>query len=1161
MQGQTCPLSFTGPYGNVLTSFVDVYPNYPNCNATFNAVVQDTSEPLPEGTYLGWCVDVDITLDPSQGYTVPGTIYTGLLFPTCDTNLNNQIPGNHTPTTYVAPSTWQEVNYILNHQNGAYFWDVQVAILSLVGGPAGPSPPYPPVDPSVVESLLVAATNNAPAWVPQCGDVVGAVYVIQSQGGVQETNPVQLIILEVPYCPITFSNCPPDLTLGCNPPLSSIPDCQNPVTNLTAVSCCGYPVNITCNKSESTVGCTSFRFLIYTAADGYGNTASCMQTIAWTTDTNAPVILSAPTNSNLGCNPANLPSDASIQALVVAADNCSVLSTNVSHQDSGTTCGMTRKFTITATDACGNISLARTVIYTWTVDTNAPTISSAPTNSNLGCNPTTLPTDASVKALVVASDNCTVQSTNVSHVDSGTPCAMTRKFTITATDECGNVSQPAYVVYTWQIDTNAPMIISAPTNSNLGCNPTLPTDASVKALVVVADNCSVQSTNVSHLDSGTPCGMTRLFTITATDGCGNVSPPAYVTYTWRIDTNAPIILSAPTNSNLGCNPLTLPTDASVKALVVASDNCSLQSTNVSHADVTNGCTVTRTFTINATDACGNVSSNVMVAYSWTADTNGPTINCPPDITVANCMVPYCTFTPGDYGAPCNGTNGSTILTNCFKKVYTNGWFQCGLTNTGCYYVKFTGCTNAQKFASCSGTPGCLKASYTNPTTCEAGIFAGQTLCLKLNVDFGDAKCIPGYSASCGDLILNDPACPLNGQSVRQILALCHSALGGSNISFCGCTISNLSIICSNLNQSFENGNQSPWCSGHLVPSCITNVSPTVTGYATVIDKCTSTPSLTYTDAITAGVCGGNYVIARTWKAVDGCGNKSSCTQNIYVGNSLASVCGFVFTDCNGDGFLTPGIDIGMSNIVVVLKNSQGVALSTNATDSTGAYCFYDLTPGTYSVSIPAPTNCTQTAGTHTNHWINSNGQECWNENDGYQHCKGSDGVDRWTASDTYQHWKNSKGQDCWTDKYGISHTQNCTYVSCDVPKGNVETFTLSACQSLNCVNFAYQGYLAKTVVCVTGPSSGVCGQTATYTCCVTNVGTACFTACQVTACGKSYTCPALSPGQGCSFPISYQYQWSDCGWFNCQAGASCSYPTSSNPCTAQASCSTFVSWW
>jgi len=307
----------------------------------------------------------------------------------------------------------------------------------------------------------------------------------------------------------------------------------------------------------------------------------------------------------------------------------------------------------------------------------------------------------------------------------------------------------------------------------------------------------------------------------------------------------------------------------------------------------------------------------------------------------------------------------------------------------------------------------------------------------------------------------------------------------------------------------------------------------------------------------------NYTVTVT----DSCGNTGTFNCSITV-NAVqpckASVCGTLFADCNGDGFLTPGFDFGVTNVPVYLQNSNKVTVATNITDSQGNYCFYNLAAGTYTVCILHPTNCIQTSGTHVNHWLNNSYQQCWIENDGYQHCKGVDGVDCWIASDSCQHWKNSNNQDCWKDKYGYSHTQQCTYVSCDVPKGDCETFTLACGQALTGVNFAYQGTLPKCVVSVAGPSKGVCGQTGSYTCTVKNTGTACFAACKVSVCGKTYSCPALSSGQSCSFSFNYQFQWSDYGNFNCQAAASCtsaySNSNTSSSCTAKGNCYTSVGW-
>src|SRR5207249_11960846 len=99
---------------------------------------------------------------------------------------------------------------------------------------------------------------------------------------------------------------------------------------------------------------------------------------------------------------------------------------------------------------------------------------------------------------------------------------------------------------------------------------------------------------------------------------------------WTGDVTLPMITASPSGSNLGCNPAagTLPTDASVKGLVTATDTCSAPAITVTHADTTSGCVTTRTFSITASDACGNTSAATSVVYSWTSDTSAPGITSP-----------------------------------------------------------------------------------------------------------------------------------------------------------------------------------------------------------------------------------------------------------------------------------------------------------------------------------------------------------------------------------------------------------------------------------------------------------------------------------------------------------------------------------------------------
>lgn len=728
-----CSINFTGPAGNTLTSYMVVYPNYPNCNATFNTVVQNINAPLPLGTYLTWCIDANVELDPSQGYTVPGTTYTGLLFPSCDPNLNSELPPNHTLTSYVSPSAWQQVNYLLNHKSGTNFWNIQVAINDLVGGPASSGPGYPSFDPAVVQSMLTDASNNAAAWSPQCGSVVGGVYVIQKQGSVTLTNPVQLVIIEVPYSPITFTKCPSNLTLGCNPAASSIPDVQTPVnTNLVAaVSCAGYPLTITVTKSQAAVGASNYRYLSYNAADAYGNTATCMQTISWSSDTNAPVITKMAVGASLGCNPTTLPTDASIKPQVAATDNVGVSSIYVTHSDMTNGCTINRIFFANATDACGNTSPWSTAVYSWTIDTTAPTITSIPAGGSLGYSPTNLPTDASVKALITAFDTCTLTNISVVHSDMTNGCIFYRTFFATAADECGNTSPASTTVYSWTNGVpSAYVCMTGPTNV------TCSTKGIYTCYVTNNGTCSFASCIVSA------CGQS--FTCPALKPGQGCSIP--VSYTYQVSDcglfNCKAIASCITSNS--CTPVyncqgSCQTKVcgvpSCKVIVCGPTNGICQSLGNYTCFITNNGTAC--FSSCQITACGQTFScptlkpgegcSIPVNYTWQIGDCGA-FNCQAiaDCVCTNSTTPTCTAqaTCGTsvVGVPkCNVTvSGPSVCSWFLPATYT-----CTVVNSG------TAPISACKLTACGKTFTCpaLNPGQSCAVTCTqsfslANLFSG-----------------------------------------------------------------------------------------------------------------------------------------------------------------------------------------------------------------------------------------------------------------------------------------------------------------------------------------------------------------------------------------------------------------------------------------------------
>ncbi len=75
--------------------------------------------------------------------------------------------------------------------------------------------------------------------------------------------------------------------------------------------------------------------------------------------------------------------------------------------------------------------------------------------------------------------------------------------------------------------------------------------------------------------------------------------------------------------------------------------------------------------------------------------------------------------------------------------------------------------------------------------------------------------------------------------------------------------------------------------GKLV-SCSNETLPSQTGFASAIDNCDTSPSVTYED-VEEGLYPCDYSILRTWTSTDQCGNSSTCLQVIGVLDEVAPV--------------------------------------------------------------------------------------------------------------------------------------------------------------------------------------------------------------------------------------------------------------------------------
>lgn len=423
---------------------------------------------------------------------------------------------------------------------------------------------------------------------------------------VQVSKTVNVVDITAP----TFSFVPSDATIAC----PAVPSFGTPVYSDN----CGGQVNISHVDTPLPAQCpaTSVTRRSWTITDSCGNTSVASQTIT-VEDNTPPVITGIPAGADLGCNPANKPTVASITALLTVTDACVTPNLSVTSVDGGTGCAKTRTFTISATDGC-NPTTPVVRVFNWTEDDAAPTINltagtSGGSTAITACNPGESAINAAF-GTASATDNCGVVSapfTDSSVTSNG--CSRSKTRTWTSTDACGNVAVATRTV-TWTVDETAPTITltAGPSGGTtaLACNPTSGAIGAAFGTASATDTCgSVTAVPADGSVQSDGCLRSQTRTWTATDACGNTAL-ATRTVTWIVDvTNPQFVGGTPAGTIESCDQpnITAPT---------ANDGCS-GATSVSTvrsdgqalgAAFPLGST---TVTFTATDACGNTATRVI----------------------------------------------------------------------------------------------------------------------------------------------------------------------------------------------------------------------------------------------------------------------------------------------------------------------------------------------------------------------------------------------------------------------------------------------------------------------------------------------------------------------------------------------------------------------
>jgi large repetitive protein len=440
--------------------------------------------------------------------------------------------------------------------------------------------------------------------------------------------------------------------------------------------------------------------------------------------------------------------------------------------------------------------------------------------------------------------------------------------TWTAEDPCGLKSSCQQRITIR--DVTAP-VITCPADLTISCNDSrLPANT---GQATATDNCTaVSGLNISYSDNTTGltgCNGTGVLLRTwrATDACGNQA-----TCVQRItirDVTAPVI-TCPPNITISCSDSRLP---AVTGTATATDNCSaIPAIAISYTDNTAGLTgcngtgvLVRTW--RAVDACGNQST--CEQRITIQDLTPPAITCPPPITIK------CT----ESSLPAN-TGRASATDNC--------------TPVGSILISYTDVVTGA--LDCSG-PGSIARTWRAEDACGRVSTCVQTITVE-TVPPPVISCPPNITISCSDSRLPAATGTATATAACTTPGEIEITYSDNTSGLTGCNGTGVLVrtwtaedpcgLKSSCQQRITIRDVTApviTCPANLTISCSDSRLPAVTGTATATDNCSQAPgiAINYTDNI-AGLtgCSGTGVLVRTWRAVDACGNQSTCEQRITI---------------------------------------------------------------------------------------------------------------------------------------------------------------------------------------------------------------------------------------------------------------------------------------
>ena len=527
---------------------------------------------------------------------------------------------------------------------------------------------------------------------------------------------------------------------------------------------------------------------------------------------------------------------------------------SITYQDSQSgTCPILITRTFRITDVCDHIGSDTQIITI--KDTTPPSINGTNGASTVECIALAIP-----PTIPIATDVCSgaINGVLLSIVNtpSAVTCEGTRIYTYRYTDNCGNKSD---WTYTYTIDHTTLAVVPTDGASTVQClaNATTP----IPPTVVDVCGTNVPAVLASTIDapSSLTCEGTRTYNYTYTECSGLVSNWKY---TYTIDHTTLAVVPADGASTVQCLvTATTPVPPTVVDVCGTNVPAVLASTVDAPSSLT--CEGTRTYNYTYTDCSGLVSN---WKYTYTIDHTTAVVVPVNGASTVQCLASATTPIPPTVVDVC-GTNVPAVLASTVNSPNP-------LTCEGTRTYNYT-------YTDCSGLVSNWKYTYTIDDTLAptATVPANITnLQCKTNIPIAKTSDLTNVADNCSGTVSSTVADTNNGAS---------GCKGSPYIVTRTYTLTDCAGNTTNLVQTITvEDNTAPVLVG--VPSNVTaecnavpNVAPATNITAT--DNCDANPTVTYLGEVrTDGDCPSSYILTRTWKAEDNCGNSSTKSQTITI---------------------------------------------------------------------------------------------------------------------------------------------------------------------------------------------------------------------------------------------------------------------------------------